>query len=36
MTIYATARFEVKREALEVCQQSVQEFVEYAVFASTG
>ena len=29
MTIHMTAKFEVKGEALEVCKQSIQEFVHY-------
>lgn len=29
MAIYMTAKFEVKEHALEVCQQVIQEFVEY-------
>lgn len=29
MPIYMTASFEVKNEALEVCQQSIQEFIDY-------
>ena len=29
MPVYMTARFEVQREALEVCKLAIQEFVEY-------
>ena len=29
MPIYMTARFEVQEEALELCKQTIQEFVEY-------
>jgi quinol monooxygenase YgiN len=29
MTIYMTAKFEVKQEALDICKQVIQEFVEY-------
>jgi quinol monooxygenase YgiN len=29
MPIYMTARFEVQKEPLEVCQRAIQEFVEY-------
>ena len=29
MSIYMTARFEVKKEALEVCKRTIQEFIEY-------
>jgi quinol monooxygenase YgiN len=29
MPIYMTARFEVQKDALEVCKQTIQEFVEY-------
>jgi quinol monooxygenase YgiN len=29
MNIYMTARFEVQNNALEVCRQTVQEFVDY-------
>ncbi|SRR6266498_3058969 len=29
MPIYMTAEFEVQREALEVCQQTIREFVDY-------
>ena len=28
MTIYMTAKFEVKEEAMDVCKQVIQEFVE--------
>ena len=28
MPIYMTARFEVQKEALEVCKQTIQEFVD--------
>jgi|SRR5687768_6115753 len=28
MTIYMTAKFEVKEDALELCKQTIQEFVE--------
>lgn len=29
MSIYMTARFEVQKEALDVCQQVIQDFVDY-------
>jgi len=29
MPIYMTARFEVQKDALEVCKQTIQEFVDY-------
>lgn len=29
MSVYMTARFEVQKEALEVCKQAIQEFVDY-------
>lgn len=29
MTIYMTAKFEVKKEALEICMQTIREFVDY-------
>ncbi len=29
MPIYMTAKFEVQKEALEVCKQTIQEFVDY-------
>lgn len=29
MSIYMTAKFEVQKDALEVCQQTIQEFVDY-------
>jgi quinol monooxygenase YgiN len=29
MPIYMTARFEVQEEALEICKQTIQEFVDY-------
>ena len=29
MPIYMTARFEAKKEALEICQQTIREFVDY-------
>ena len=29
MPVYMTARFEVQKEALEVCQKVIHEFVEY-------
>ena len=29
MPIYMTARFEVQKEALEICKQIIQEFVDY-------
>lgn len=29
MTIYMTARYEIKNESLEVCKQTIQEFVDY-------
>ena len=29
MTIYMTAKFEVRNEVLEVCKQSIQEFIDY-------
>ena len=29
MSIYMTAHFEVKKEALEICKQTIQEFVDY-------
>jgi quinol monooxygenase YgiN len=29
MPIYMTAKFEVKKEALEICKQTIQEFVNY-------
>ena len=29
MSVYQTARFEVRLEALEICQQAIRVFVEY-------
>jgi len=29
MPIYMTARFEAQKDALEICKQTIQEFVEY-------
>ena len=29
MPIYMTARFEVQKEVLEICRQTIQEFVDY-------
>lgn len=29
MSIYMTAQFEVRKEALEICEQTIQEFVDY-------
>lgn len=29
MPIYMRAKFKVKREALEICKQTIQEFVDY-------
>lgn len=29
MPVYMTARFEVRKERLDVCQRAIQEFVEY-------
>ena len=29
MAIYMTARFEVQKDALEICKQTIQEFVDY-------
>ena len=29
MPIYMTARFEVQKDALEICKQTIQEFVDY-------
>ena len=29
MPIYMTARFEVQEEALDICEQAIQEFVNY-------
>jgi quinol monooxygenase YgiN len=29
MPIYPTARFEVHKEALEICEQTIQEFIDY-------
>ena len=29
MSVYMTASFEVQKEALEACKQTIQEFVEY-------
>ncbi len=29
MSIYQTARFEVRPEALEICQQAIRVFIEY-------
>lgn len=29
MPIYMTARFDVREEALDVCKQAIQEFVDY-------
>jgi hypothetical protein len=28
MTIYMTAKFEVKQEALKLCKQAIQEFID--------
>lgn len=29
MPIYMTARFEVQKEALEICKHTIQEFIDY-------
>jgi hypothetical protein len=29
MPIYMTAKFEVKKEALEICKENIHEFVDY-------
>jgi quinol monooxygenase YgiN len=29
MPIYMTAQFEVKKEALDICKQTIEEFVDY-------
>jgi hypothetical protein len=29
MPIYMTAKLEVKKEALEICKETIQEFVDY-------